>query len=349
MEPGCSDVWPPLALGYFTFIASVLTAICAFTGNGLVGILVLIDPLKTLRTPVNYFLLNLAFSDMVVACVTLPMSAYMHYQEIVGVKPASNVSVLHLAFFISITACCLNLLALTVDRYIAVSSPMLSRNKLGVNRSIILSISIWSVSGLVSLAYLKFGYINYLMIFANGLLLVTLVILTVLYVAVHRALAGHEKELSGGMSHSRRRVSISLELRQKKVTRVFLIVIVLFFICTVPAEVSIYVIKFCSVCSCTLIHVLRDLQLLFVLSTSAMNPFLCTLRLPTFKLSLYRLAGQIWSHRCCKGKRNSSNTTPEPSGIERNAFIFTEAEQVTLRAFKCTRPESASPLELHAL
>lgn len=325
MAHKCDKLWPPVALTYFTTATSILFCFFSLVGNGLVGLLVFIDPMKTLRTPVNYFILNLAFSDMVVACVTLPISSYLHYQEIMQNSLATNSMILHLAFFISITACCLSLIALTVDRYIAVKFPMLYRNNINMTRSYLISFMIWVISGLAPLMYIKLGYVTYLMVFANGALLLTLVVLMMLYVAVHRALNSHEKELvqDKNGTQSKRRVSICLEQRQKRVTRVFLVVIIVFVMCTAPAVFFIYTIQFCKSCPCLVIHVMRDLQLLFVLSTSAMNPFICTLRLPTFRASLNRLFSRIFlfvlPSRDGSSERDPSE--PEPSDFDRSPRV----------------------------
>ena len=287
----CDGFWPPEALSYFTTVMSILFCIFAVAGNGLVGVLIILDPMKALRTPANYFILNLALSDMMVACITLPLSSYWHYKESTRLGLASHSTVLHLAFFISITACCLSHIALSIDRYFAVRSPMAYRNNISMTRSYASSVLIWVISGLTPLLYFKLGYLTYLMVFANGALLLTLLVLSAVCFAVHKSLHSHEKELveNEKRSQTERRVSVFLELRQKKVTRVLLVVILFFVICTSPAVVFIYVINFCKTCPCLSVHVMRDLQLLFVLSTSAINPFICTLRLPTFYMSLKRL------------------------------------------------------------
>lgn len=321
----CNSFWPPQSLGYFTFTSSIVFCIFAVTGNGLVGILIATDPLKALRTPANFFIVNLALSDMIVASVTMPLTSYLHYVETMQERLASHNRILHLAFFISATACCLSHIVLSIDRYIAVRSPMAYRNNINMLRSYCISFFIWVTSGLVPLMYFKLGYVTYLMVFANGALLLTLVVLTAVCIGVHRALQEHEKELieNEKRSQTERRVSVFLELRQKKVTRVFLVVIVVFVVCTAPAVLFIYLIYFCDSCPCLAIHVMRDLQLLFVLSTSAINPFICTLRLPTFRLSLKKLV--LRSCSCflvcigkCSGKGSAEATESGPSpGISR--------------------------------
>eukprot|EP00794_Sanderia_malayensis_P007690 gene7690-8527_t len=344
MRHQCNSTLPPVGLTYFSFIASIAFSLFAFVGNGTIAILVLVDPMKSLRTPANYFILNLAFSDMIVACITLPMSAWAHYVEITGLEPATVNVPLHVAFFVSVTACCLSVIALTVDRYVAIRWPIAYRRKFRLRRSAWVSISIWTIAGALSLAYFLLGYITYLMVFANGILLLTLMVLTALYIAVHRALSGHEKELVSNHSQSRRRISISLEHRQKKVTRVFLVVIIVFLLCTTPAEISIYIINFCSKCSCTTIHVLRDLQLMFVLSTSAMNPFISTLRLPTFHNSLRKITSQLLSRLPFFRDHPLDNSSEERSRSPSPYFAKYNGACATIQP--CVTSRKLSPLPL---
>ena len=311
----CISYWPPEPLSYFTMIASIVFCVFAVTGNGLVGVLLVVDPMKALRTPANYFIINLALSDMMVACVTLPLSSYAHYSESVRRSMANHSTILHLSFFITITACCLSHIALSIDRYIAVKSPMAYRNNINMARSYASSVFIWVISGLAPLLYFKFGYLTYLMIFANGTLLLTLLVLTAVLLGVHKALRSHDKELveNEKKSQTERRVSVFLELRQKKVTRVLLVVIILFVICTTPAVVFIYIINFCKNCPCLAMHTMRDLQLLFVLSTSAINPFICTLRLPTFRMSVKRLFGRLANCLPFCADKSSPKESAEPT------------------------------------
>ena len=61
-----------------------------------------------------------------------------------------------------------------------------------------------------------------------------------------------------------------------------------FFSSFTPACGMIYLLNFCSGCSCALIHWLRDLQFLIVLCNSGINPYLYAWRLPQFKRAFYK-------------------------------------------------------------
>ena len=74
-------IWAPKPLSIFTMAASICLALPALIGNTLLVLAVLKDPLNKLRSPFNYFLVNLAVSDLTVACTTLPISAWSHINE----------------------------------------------------------------------------------------------------------------------------------------------------------------------------------------------------------------------------------------------------------------------------
>ena len=292
------DVWAPKPLSFFSAISSLILCLVITCGNSLIVLAVIIDPLKKLRNPFSYFLVNLAACDLIVGLVTMPVSYTVHMDEAAGNIPQYKVYLLHLTYFISATASVLSLGALSVDRFVAIKWPIAYRRRLSLRRCALLSVSIWIFSSLVSLVYLQVGYINHLMVFVHLSAVVTLVLLAVTYFQVYRAFRVQSSELrSFGDSVNQVNPGISqtreLELRrvttEKKVTRAFLYILGLFIACYVPAIVMIYILQFCDMCSCELRHTLRDLQFILVSANSAMNPFVCTIRLGLFRKSIAEL------------------------------------------------------------
>jgi len=62
-----------------------MISVFAIVGNSLIIVLVIKDPLNKLRSPFNYFLVNLAVSDLIIGVVTMPISFYVHYEDITSV------------------------------------------------------------------------------------------------------------------------------------------------------------------------------------------------------------------------------------------------------------------------
>ena len=53
----------------------------------MVIIAVVVNPLKKLRSPFNYFIVILAVADLLVGAVNMPVGIYYHYQEYLLKKP----------------------------------------------------------------------------------------------------------------------------------------------------------------------------------------------------------------------------------------------------------------------
>ena len=293
------DVWAPKPLSHFSAISSLLLCLVITCGNSLIVLAVVVDPLKKLRNPFSYFLINLAVSDLLVGLVTMPVSYTAHMDEAAGYIPQYKVYLLHLTYFISATASVLSLGALSVDRFVAIRWPIAYRGRLSLRRCAVMSMFIWVFSGLISLVYLKVGYINHLMVFVHLSAVITLVLMVVTYLQVYRAFRQQSTELrrfdnqTKDLGKEKRQPGNEVEFRrvrtEKKVTRAFLYILGLFIACYVPAIVMIYILQFCDKCSCGLRHTLRDLQFILVSANSAMNPFVCTIRLGLFRRSIASL------------------------------------------------------------
>ena len=106
------EVWPPTELSYLTVILSVTLMVLIILGNGLVCLAIIIDPFKKLQNQFNYFLINLACSDLIVGFVMMPLSIYMPLKEVESRLTPFNLNLLHFTFFISSTASLLSLAAL---------------------------------------------------------------------------------------------------------------------------------------------------------------------------------------------------------------------------------------------
>ena len=119
----CSNIGPPKALSYFTASFSVFLIILIIPGNFLVCLAIIKDPFRNLKTPFNYFLLSLATTDLVVGTIMDPVSVAFHTSEALQLDIV-DIKILHILYFILRTASILTLMAPTVDRYVAVSSPV---------------------------------------------------------------------------------------------------------------------------------------------------------------------------------------------------------------------------------
>ena len=295
------DVWAPYQLSIFTSVISAIIAVVAIIGNTLICIAVFKDPLKKLRSPFAYFLVNLAVSDLIVGAINQPISVYVHATEAQGYLPSTLAKLIHMTYFISATASILSLLALCLDRYLAIAHAIKYRVYLDWRKCILISIIIWFISLTLPFIYFEFGYIDYLMFHCHTSVVAALVGLIATYIRIYLYLRRQSNQLAA-LQRTSSTVAEEMRLQrlktEKKVTRTFLWILLLFIATYAPAIIMIYILHFCESCNCDFRHALRDLQFLLISSNSCMNPFVCTIRLKQFRKSMVALL----PHRCVFSK-----------------------------------------------
>ena len=285
----CGDVWAPKELSAFTATITGIIFIVGTIGNALIVFIVIKDPLKKLHTPFNYFIVNLAVSDLIVDSIVNPLAVYTHVLEYLGKLDNTTVKVLHISFFISVTASILSLIALSVDRYVAITIPLKYRKYLNWFKCGCISVGIWLFSLSIPFLYFKFGFNNYFMVYANSGILVGLCVLIFTYIKVYKFLRKHTQQMKIHLkadSRTAEEFMLKRLIMEKKVTRVFLTVLVLFVVNYLPPTIMVYILEYCPNCDCIIRHWLRDLSANFVIINSCINPFVYTIRLKPFRQSI---------------------------------------------------------------
>ena len=281
-----------MPLPFFTAIVSLLLALVTIPGNLIVCIAVFKDPLKSLKTPFTFFVVNLAVADLVVGVVTEPLSVLIHFREGLLLDVRHYVVPIHMSYFISCTASVLNLAALTADRFVAISYPLQYRVRFSTSRATVIAGLIWLISFSLSFIYFKVGYLRYAFVFANTAVALTLIIFLFTYVRTLRAMRAQVSQWDTLRQNSQsedNRARLRAALVEKNITKAFMVMLGFFLCCYIPSCIIIYIMNFCSSCNCTTIHVFRDLQFIFVLSSSALNPFVYAWRLPNFRKAFKKI------------------------------------------------------------
>ncbi|XP_068723550.1 adenosine receptor A1-like [Montipora capricornis] len=291
----CGKVLPPTGLSYFTASFSVFLALITIPGNLLVCIAIIKDPFRNLKTPFHYFLLSLAATDLIVGTLMDPVSAIYHICE--GLQSdIVDIKILHILYFILSTASILTLAALTADRYVAVSTPVKYKTMVTSKRAIITSIIIWIVAFGFSFVYFKLKFIFYSFIFANTAVICTFAVLLFVHMAIIKRLRKRAKFWQDRRANDSTE-SCKLENKNKiidakkesKAAKALMVVLCAFLASFAPACITIYLLNFCTSCSCLMIHWLRDFQFLFVSCNSGINPYLYAWRIPQFKRAFFKL------------------------------------------------------------
>ena len=300
----CVNISAPTYLSFSTASVTMLSGVVASIGNFLVVLAVFLDPNKDLRLPFNFFVASLGFADLIVALFTCPLGAAYHIDE--GLKkPNQQLRVwMHISFFISCTASLLSLTALTLDRYVAITYPLLYRAKLKPFRAFAVSVVVWIVAVSLSMIYFAVGYDKFRFIFANTAVAVTFVVLIFTNTKIFKFLRSQVKQWDSLHDSTEENLAKKQAIKwEKKITKTLVIVLSLFLACYLPACICIYIINFCTNCNCMFIHWVRDIQFVLVIANSGLNPFVYAWRLENFRKAFKSI---LTCHACLKRLRSIS-------------------------------------------
>ena len=302
----CRDVWAPSYLSLLSKIIGAVFCLIITVGNFMIIVAVAVNPLKKLRSPFNYFVVNLAAADLIVGMISMSFGLYNHSQEYLMKKPAFLLveKFFHMTLFISLTASLLSLITLSIDRYIAITSALKYRIYLTWKKCWIVSFIIWTLSLSLPLIYLEVGYIDFLMIYINTAVIIAAITLILTYNRVYRFLrAQTEKmnEINATATPETKKLKVKRTFWQQRVTRIYIWILVLFLGCYTPGAIVVYILQFCAKCNSEIIHIMRDIAFYLVTVNSCMNPFVYA-----FKNKHYRYAvRELWKRSTAKLKRNN--------------------------------------------
>ena len=290
----CSDQAPPYALPFITTAIAAFLALVTIPGNALVLAAVIRNPHGNLRTPFNYLVLNLAVADLSVGLIVDTLSIIYHLHEGYNVSlPGFGIEIEHVAYLIACTASVLSMASMTVDRYLAVVHPVRYRVYQTKKRVTITCVAIWVLSSAVSCLYFLVGDFLYRFVFANVVVIFTFCILAFSFFRIHLALRRQRARLNvkdtTSVHASRDRTQSNTVKYELRVTKMFRIILYWYVICYLPACVAIYVVNFCKTCSCDVIHWMRDMQLNFLLMSSAVNPYVYAWTSPRFRSAFLKI------------------------------------------------------------
>uniref|UniRef100_A0A5K4F2A2 G_PROTEIN_RECEP_F1_2 domain-containing protein n=1 Tax=Schistosoma mansoni TaxID=6183 RepID=A0A5K4F2A2_SCHMA len=133
-----------IIIGIFLTICSI----CTFIGNLLV--VLAIGLVKKLRTPSNFLIVSLAVSDLLVGLLVQPLATL---RELYGYWPfGEGMCDMFISFDVLMcTASILNLCAISIDRYLAITRPLRYAAKRTPKRMMIMILLVWLFSALISI------------------------------------------------------------------------------------------------------------------------------------------------------------------------------------------------------
>ena len=269
------------------FITSFLTILA----NGLVVIVIAMDPFKELKSIPNYLILNLAVCDLFVGCSEVSL----------GLLHFDNSLKLHVAIYtfthFSITASALTIFALAIERYIVVAKPLQSKEYLTYSHLRLAIVCIWLIAGCVALLSLlnPCHEVKNQLIIINTIGIPTMLFMVVIYLKlfhlVRRSIRRDIDEIIGSEQQSLLRntdeMAEGIRRREREVALSVSLFAGVFFLCWAPCVVMenvIYIISGGDISSEPAgLRVVVDWVGFLGLVNSLLNPLIYALRFAKFR------------------------------------------------------------------
>lgn len=309
-EYPCTNVTPPTDLSFTTASISMFISIVATTGNSLVLLAIIFDPNKNLRSPFILFVANLAVADLIVGLIVAPLSAIYHVSEGLQTHLQKEISnYLFISYFIACTASMLSLIILAVDRYVAITFPIVYVAWLDAVRSLVISATAWIISVTLSLIYFVVGLNIYRFVFANSTIIVTFVVLLFTHAKIVKAFRAQVRQWDGLHDSCAENEAKKKALKwEQKMAKALVIILGIFLACFLPSCVCIYIINLCSTCNCVFINIIRDVQFILVMANSGINPIVYPCRMKNFRDALKVVLSRVVCEGQAKVRRDVSGS-----------------------------------------
>lgn len=322
--PACSRI----VSTFFTTTVSFLS-IASFIGNSLVTITFLLN--RTLRTSTNYFLINMAFSDVLSSSTNWPLSAtegLLSKQHMIRGQMASFLCKLgHYTRAISQAVSVLSLLLIVVDRYIAIVLPLKSILITKRCRAALL-LSSWMFSLVIAFPYVwsskiiheghqtfcrtfvSWGNIEKSIFYGAGFLIfycIPFISIITLYSRITKRLRRTRRD---GQDQEQDNTRVRNLHQNRVVMKAYVWIVSAFFICWTPLCVHIVLKKFLPASMCDNDPCMLLVGLLFYVCptlSTVLNPVILFASSSRFSQALKEMFRCFTCHafKCCKNGRVS--------------------------------------------
>lgn len=275
---------------WMTGILNLIISPITIVANGIIIITTVIDPLKNIKgTPSSTLILSLAISDLMVGILFGPLTGFWFVYFAVTKQSPFSVTVLAVNSVL-VAVSVFVLLTLSLDRYIAVTTPLQYSRRVTKKRARIVSICIWCYSTMlgVLVAFLRnkfqlYGLIVSAHIMLTFLALVVLNIIVILSVRKQGRFLKRANTSSVNVNALR-----SVYERERKVTRAVFIVIAAFQASFWPYIIISILLYECHACRgyVKLLAWLYHLAAVIVNVNSLVNPFLYGWSVPKYRQAM---------------------------------------------------------------
>lgn len=271
----CGSVSSFRELSYFVASWSVFLVLTTCAANAL--ILLALKKHRHLMSRNFYIIIaNIAIADLLNGLVVAPLSTSFHLKEALGpdvviIQPVEQ-SVMTYLFFLTNGVSVLSMAVLSIDRMGVLLNPFFYYAHLKRTTMLAVLLTAWIVMSLLPVVYLRVGYIRFLAIFASSTVALTMFVMATTMVLLRRRVRAAQQEgfLSRPKGSDADRIqqdSGAFTRVDLRITKTFMVMLLLFFIIYLPCVVLIIYMNVCTTCDCSFIHVMRDLVFAIILSS----------------------------------------------------------------------------------
>ena len=305
-----------------TGFAILLLSPVNVVGNGLVLSSILLDPFKNIRrSPVNSLIFSLALADLLVGILVGPLMAYWLIDTgSTSSEPfSSNIVSSAAAVLMGVSYC--SLVALSVDRRIAITTPLQYAYKVTKTRIRNVNVLIWCCFIIYETLTIVFGSQSKIfdIIYAAHSAMAP-IILVIFNIAVVRAMSKQALNIKRTVGSENVVVIQNAFNREKVVTKTIFIISVVFQICSWP-----FIIIFSVTCGLQNVTDIFDVEIILwvhfvciflVCANSLMNPFLYAWRLPKYRKAFQHFLIQLRKRPCISHAQLHTNKSLQLSTTE---------------------------------
>ncbi|XP_070564157.1 adenosine receptor A1-like isoform X2 [Ptychodera flava] len=266
-------------LVYYCFYYTIIFLITLFTIIGNLLVISCVVRYRHLKNCCNYFILNLAVSDLLMGLIYTPYN--LSHMEIPQIRETMNTW--HLCLFllagVEVFHCCSawSLVAITVTRYISIFDPLRYHDRVTARRTAAAIVSIWIFSAFYSFVqYVRpvhkvnfHGLCRYELMYdelwhsltiSTVVVLIPLVIMMTLYIRIWLVVRKQVRAMSIEHGHSFR--------HELKVTKMIAMILGYFCLAWMPLLIFLFV-EF--TCHCEINRYIRAVVRIFLHTNSAVN------------------------------------------------------------------------------
>ncbi|XP_020626961.1 adrenocorticotropic hormone receptor-like [Orbicella faveolata] len=266
-------------------VVGFILATVIIVGNSILLFTTYKDPRRSLRTPPSFLITNLSASDLLLGLFNVFLVALRDvYRSRLEHMPYVFVfkTIMYTVLSTTLSVSSYSIIAMSLTCYVAINKPMDYKSIVTKRRIKIFIAVLWMVSlATCVLPITNISEKTYTLIYLHTHASLPVILLTVIYANVFRALARRTRELQLGGCDS---IS-SISLRKNRNMAVTIIIILsLFYFSYIPQYITLHLLYFCKPCQHSLTFHKIDVALSrFLFINSAVNPFVYAWRLPKYR------------------------------------------------------------------